>query len=120
MGSADVEAQKTLARGLKEGIVKAEPQIAGLNEQESKLIKTLNVAERRALMQVNNNPAGMAWLTHDPKRWAAFVADKSSLFKSLLARMLYSGAEEGSKTAGQVGGVSLYGLSKLTPLSQAQ
>lgn len=88
LGSADIEAQKALARGLKEGVANAEPKVAGLNAEESKLIDTLNVTERRALMEANKNPMGLALLAHSPEAWAAFMADKSALFKSLVARML--------------------------------
>lgn len=90
MGSAATEAQKGLARGLKDAINAAEPAVIGLNAQESALIKTLDIAERRALMQMNNNPMGLASLAANPKSWGAFMADKSALFKSLAARMLYS------------------------------
>lgn len=86
IGSAETEAQKALARGLKEGIADAVPEVAGLNAQESNLIKTLNVTERRALMDANRNPMGLAGLAHNPAAWAAFMADKSALFKSLAAR----------------------------------
>lgn len=115
LGSAETEAQKGLARGLKEGIAEKIPQIAGLNAEESKLIKTLNVAERRALMSMNNNAGGLAWLTTDPKKFAAFVADKSPLFKSLLARMAYSTGVSIAPSGAAVGagaGVSLYELGK--------
>lgn len=88
LGSAEIEAQKGLARGLKEGISEAVPEVAGLNARESKLLAALDVAERRALMDANKNPMGLAILAHNPATWAAFMADKSALFKSLAARML--------------------------------
>src|SRR5206468_3026519 len=93
-GSAATEAQKALARGLKEGISEKVPAVAGLNAEESKLINALEVAERRALMDGNKNFGGLAWLAHSPATWAAFMADKSALFKSLVARMMHSGSEQ--------------------------
>lgn len=87
-GSASTEAQKALARGLKEEIAKEVPAIAGLNAQESKMIDTLKVAERRALLEMNKNPAGLALLAGDPQAALAFMADKSAAFKSLAARMI--------------------------------
>lgn len=93
VGSAETEAQKALARGLKEGVADAAPEISALNAQESKLITTLGVTERRALMDANKNPMGLAILAHDPATWAAFMADKSALFKSLAARMANSTAK---------------------------
>jgi hypothetical protein len=99
MGSAEVEAQKGLARGLKDEISLAVPEIAGLNAQEAKLLTTLKVTERRALMELNKNPMGLAALTTDPRAWAAFMADRSALFKSLAARMLNSGVNAAQSAA---------------------
>lgn len=87
-GSAATEAQKSLARGLKEEIATAVPEVAKLNARESALLDTLEVAERRALMDANRNPLGLAALANNPAGWAAFMADKSALFKSLAARMV--------------------------------
>lgn len=87
MGSADVETQKAIARGLKEEIAKKVPAISALNLEESKLIKTLSVAERRILIEANKNPMGLSLLAGNPKTWAAFMADRSALFKSVAARM---------------------------------
>lgn len=92
MGTADTEAQKALARGLKDEIAQAVPGVGALNAEESNLISTLNVAERRALMELNKNPMGLASLAHNPASFAMFMADKSALFKSLAARMMNSTA----------------------------
>jgi hypothetical protein len=104
---AATEAQKALARGLKNEISAAVPGVAKLNAQESQLINALNVAERRVLMSANNNPAGLALLAQNPSQMAAFMADKSDLFKSIVARMLYSGREAIPRTAGQVVGAGV-------------
>lgn len=88
--SADIEAQKGLARGLRETIAEKVPTVAPLLSDQSNLIKTLDVAERRAMMDINKNPAGLALLTQSPGAFAAFIADKSALFKSILGRMFYS------------------------------
>lgn len=90
LGSTEVEAQKALARGLKEKVGEAVPEVMGLNKKESELIDTLDVVERRALMELNKNPGGLALLTENIPQFAAFMADKSALFKSLLARSLYN------------------------------
>lgn len=91
-GSAEVEAQKGLARGLKEEIAEAVPGVSALNAEESKLLAALNVSERRAFAAMNNNPMGLAALAGDPKSWGMFMLDKSDLFKSLMARSLNSTA----------------------------
>ena len=109
LGSADVEAQKALARGLKEGIAAAEPKVTALLRRESNLINALDVAERRAFMDMNKNPGGLAWLTTDPRNFAAFMADKSALFKSLAARMLNSASVPLGGIAGGAAGAGLYG-----------
>jgi hypothetical protein len=98
VGTADTEAQKAIARGLKDKIAEAVPEIKGLNADEAKLLRTLNVAERRALMELNKNPAGLSWLANSPATWLAFMADRSAAFKALAARMMYST----NKGAGQV------------------
>lgn len=88
MGGAETEAQKALARGLKEQIAKVVPEVAPLNAEEARLLSTLNVAERRAFMEMNKNPMGLAALTTSPGSWAAFMADRSAGFKALTARQL--------------------------------
>lgn len=86
IGSAETEAQKALARGLKDEIATAVPGVGPLNAEESRLLTTLSVAERRALMEMNKNPMGLAALAHNPISWAAFMADRSAAFKALAAR----------------------------------
>lgn len=118
---ADIEAQKTLARGLKEEIASAAPEVRPLNAEESKLITALNVTERRVLMDANKNPAGLGLLTHHPAQFAAFIADRSPLFKSLVARML-NGTSQGTQALssssvapGLLGSTTLLGESKRIP-----
>ena len=89
LGSTATEAQKQLARGLKEEVALAEPAVSALNTQESALLNALNVSERRALQELNNNPLSLSLLANDPKAAVAFMADKSGAFKALLARILY-------------------------------
>lgn len=103
LGTAETEAQKGIARGLKEGVADAVPEVAGLNTEESKLISTLNVVERRALLDLNKNPLNLAFLTHSPTAFAAYMADKSALFKSLAARMLNAGKEQIPATVTRLG-----------------
>src|SRR5262249_8299174 len=55
-GSASVEAQKSLARGLKEEIAIQFPEIDGLNAQESKLLGLQPVLER-AVNRIGNHQA---------------------------------------------------------------
>lgn len=100
LGSAETEAQKGLARGLKDEIAQAVPGVGALNAEESSLISTLGVAERRALMDMNKNPMGLAALSHNPTSWAMFMADKSALFKSIAARIANQAAAKTSSAGG--------------------
>ena len=102
----EIEAQKAIARGLKDQISAAVPQVSQLNARESSLLNALSVAERRALMEANKNPAGLALLAKNPAAWAAFMADRSGPFKAIIARMLYSGAEQIPSTLGKVAGAT--------------
>jgi len=99
VGSASTEAQKALARALKEKIAVSVPEVSALNAAESELINASNVAERRALMDMNKNPVGIAGLAHNPASWAMMMADKSALAKSLLSRS----ANSASKAANYIG-----------------
>jgi hypothetical protein len=110
---ASREAQMALARGLRKGVAGAVPEVAALNAEEGALLKTLNVAERRAFMEMNNNPGGLAWLTTNPAKFAGFMADKSGLFKSLMARMLYSGGGTIGGATGGGAGLGLYGVGRI-------
>jgi hypothetical protein len=88
MKGADITAQKALARGLKDQIAKAVPEVRQLNAEDSKLLTTLPLVERRVLMDANKNPFGLGWLTTSPTKFAAWMADRSPAFKSIVAHML--------------------------------
>jgi hypothetical protein len=96
VGSASTEAQKALARALKEGIANSVPEVGALNATESELINAANVSERRALMDMNKNPLGLSTLAHNPATMAMSIADKSALIKALLARSSNSLSNEAS------------------------
>lgn len=98
-GEAGVEAKKALTRGLKEEIVKAVPEVAPLNAEESAMLNVLPMVERRVIMEAQKNPVGLGLLSTSPGKMAAWMGDRSALFKSLVARML----NKGSKYAGPVG-----------------
>lgn len=91
--SADIEGQKTLARGLKEEIGNLIPEVRPLNAQESKLLGALSLTERRVLQEANNNLLGLGWLMLSPVHLAGWMADRSGLFKSLVARMMNKSSE---------------------------
>lgn len=93
------EAEKAIARGLKEQIEKVVPEVGPLNARNRELINALKVGDRRVQMSNNNNPLGLASLANGPTGVLAFLADKWGLGKSALARVLYSGIPEAARTA---------------------
>jgi hypothetical protein len=99
MSGAQVEAQKALARGLKEDIAAEVPQITALNARDSELMAAQDAVGRRIALSGNRDPAGLAWVTHNPMTFLAMVASRNEAVKSLLARGLYA-------SAARAGGVS--------------
>ncbi len=109
LDTASTEAQKGLARGLKEEIANAAPEVRPLNAEESRLLNTLPMVERRVLMDANKNPIGLGVLASSPSHMALWLADRSALFKSLVARMLNTAGEatEAAAPAGAAAGAVL-------------
>ncbi len=109
-----IASKQAAARGLRKEIAAQEPAVADWNAQESKELAALEPLERRVLQEMRNNPVGLSLLAHSPEAMMGFVGDRSSKFKSILARMLY--AREGSnamRNTGAAGGVSLFEIGKL-------
>lgn len=106
---AEIEAQKALARGLKEEIAAAVPGVANLNARESALLNAKDILERRVLMQSNNNPIGLGALAESPTGFLAWMADRSPWVKSMIARGLYSGRERIPQAAGMIIGAGANG-----------
>ena len=94
MKGAEIEANKALARGLKDEIAAAVPEVRALNAEESKLLNALPIAERRVLTSASNHPAGLGFLSTNLKNFAGFLANRSDTFKSLVARMLNTTADQ--------------------------
>jgi hypothetical protein len=89
MKSETIEAIKDITYGLREEVAKAVPKVRALSAEESKKMAALDPLERRVLNSANKNTTGLSLLTTSPAKWAAFMADRSELFKSLVSRMLY-------------------------------
>lgn len=94
---AALEAEKALARGLKEGIEQAHPQVKGLNAREGALMEAKDAIAKRVAQASNRDPGGLAWVAENPKSFMAFLMARSPAVKSMMARGLYQSA---SKAAG--------------------
>ena len=108
-GSASVEAQKALARGLREEIERIAPEVKVLNAEESKIINALVMADRRARLEGNKNPVGLGLLANNMNAGAAFLGDRSAAFKSALARLLNARAKDVPTATGVAVGATVGG-----------
>lgn len=95
--AATIEAEKALARGLKEDIAAEVPGLDALNERQGKLLTALDAVGKRAALAGNRDPIGFAWVAHNPTMFLAALIDRSPAIKSLLARGLYNHAGEVAK-----------------------
>lgn len=99
---AEIEAQKALARGLKEEIANEIPEITALNAREGQLLQAADVVGRRVALAGNRDPIGFAWVVHNPITFLTALADRSPMFKSLLARGAYGAAGSVTKVSPQL------------------
>lgn len=88
-GSASVEAQKGIARGLRQAIEDEVPSVAGMNAKEAELMAAIDAAGRRVALSGGADPIGLGWATHNPATFVAHVLVKSPASRGLLARGLY-------------------------------
>lgn len=89
----EVEAQKALARGLKEEIEseakKYGVNLAPMNAREGAAIVTKEAIAKRLAAAGNRDPISLAWLASNPTTGLLFVMERSPAVKSMLARGLY-------------------------------
>ena len=94
--SVGIEAQKALARGLKEEIEKEAAKsginIGAMNAREGAAIEAKEAIAKRIAQIGNRDPAGLAWLAHSPVTFVMALAERSPAVKSMLARGLYKEA----------------------------
>lgn len=114
---AEAEGKKAVARGLKEGIERAVPGTKEANAQMGAAINARDLVQDRVLVAGNKNPIGLGWL--NPSEMIPWLADRSELVKSLIARGLYSGAERIPQTAGQAVGATAGAVSGRPPQQRA-
>lgn len=96
-----IEAQKALARGLKEEIEieakKAGVDIAAVNAREGAAITAKEAVARRVAAAGNREPIAMAWLAANPTAGMLFVLERSPAVKSMIARGLYQSASRAAQ-----------------------
>jgi hypothetical protein len=117
VGSTSVEAQKGLARGLREETMSAVPEIAAPLARQASLMNVRDVAGARALLEANKNPGGLATLRLDhPLSAATFMADRWAWLKAMLALGLYKGTyPQTLNAAAQTGSVMANQPALLSP-----
>lgn len=110
VGSVSTEAQKALARGLREEVAAAVPEAADSLKQEAALRNVIDVARNRVLQDANKNPMGLAALRigDNPLSALSFLADRSAYVKGLLARLLYQGGQPSALAPAGVAGSEVF------------
>ncbi len=119
LGSAATETQKQLARGLREKVAEAVPEVSAPLKKEAALMNVQEVAANRALGDANKNPLSLgtsvAAMMHDPLAAAGMWANASTPVKAMLARMLYSGKKEIPEGLGALAGSAVGARSGTAP-----
>lgn len=113
MPDSSRQVRMDLARGLKEQIAKEAPAVDLFNKEESKILNALDVAELRMYKDMTKQVGGIAWDAASLKGFIAFMADRSTAFKALMAKTLYSSSKSSiPPSAKAAAGVSLYEIGK--------
>lgn len=102
VSSAQAEAQKALARGLREEIEKSVPTARATNQREAQLLAALEATGRQAALAGNKSSIGLAWLANHPLNFLTAIMDRNPAAKSLIARGMYSQAGQASKVDPQM------------------
>lgn len=97
VSSAEIEAQKALARGLKEEVAEAVPQVSKLNQRDSELMAATDAVGRQVALSGNKDPVGFAWVTQNPTTFLAALIDRNPVIKSMLARGMWANAARAGK-----------------------
>ena len=101
--NATTEAEKTIARLMRERVAKVEPSAAEALAKESDLINAIKVIQRsKGYLSGNKNLIGLGML--HPSTLPLWLLDRSSAGTGLLARMLHHNAAGIGEAAGAVTG----------------
>lgn len=94
MPDSSKQVRMDLARGLKEQIAKEAPEVDVMNMEESKLLGALDVAEHKMYKDMSKQVGGIAWNASGIAKFIAFMGDRSTAFKALAAKKLYSMSQD--------------------------
>lgn len=89
--TAEQIAEKTLARGLRENIGRAEPSVVPPLAEQKELLRALKVMEPQVAVEGNKNVLGLGTLSPSVEQVVIWLADRSPWFKSQLAQVAYQG-----------------------------
>ena len=110
----ETEAEKQIARGLRELQAEAAPKASESLFRESALINAKKLAERRAAMSGNNQLMGLGWIAN-PLMWPLWLAERSPTIGGLMARGMYQGQNAIPLAAGSYAGGSYMANQGLAP-----
>jgi hypothetical protein len=102
VSSAEIEAQKALARGLKEEVADAVPEVSKLNLRDSELMAATDAVGRQVAVAGNKDPVGFAWVTQNPTTFLASLIDRNPVIKSMLANGMWKNAARVAKVSPDV------------------
>lgn len=104
--SAFDKGQKSLAAGLREEVLRAEPAVKANLEEQSKMLQVVDLLKQRVGAAENQNIYGLGGaMSPSITRLMIYWADRYPWFKGWLARALYTGAYPMTAGAGAVAGV---------------
>lgn len=90
MGSASTEAQKQLARGMREVTMEAEPAIVEPLKRQASIQNWREIVGNAAAREGNKDLLGISVAAGSPQTMAASMLDRLGIAKSLAARSLYT------------------------------
>lgn len=99
-------AQQAIARGLKQGMNAADPEVAVKNAKISEYLNALEVLEPRAAQFASRQVAQFAPMATTAEGAMVMLADRNPWIKSLVARVLYQGRNTIPGGAGAIAGAS--------------
>lgn len=109
---ASTEAQKTLARGLRETVAEARPDVAAPLARQADILNATELQARRVAMLSKIDPISFGWIATHPVAALGYIAEKNAPLKAALARLLYSPPKV---SAGRVAGAIPGAISGLEP-----